>query len=273
MNFPTFDDNLPFLNQFFLKLVEEYRSGSLSSWEELENQCHQFYTPEIMDAIEAKTKGWKKMASYSGGITLVHVTCVFLGMFMLPEYLALSAEQKQIAKWIILFHDIAKAHTRGQRDAMHPLNSAVVAANTLPNLGFPVEGEYQTLIDPWSEFTHQAFVKSLINKSPKPDNRKLPKILSDIDLMFGRNTPAALITKTVLLHISLTVDKNYPTPSQLTKKETKEFINPTLLPLLKVMMLSDNEGWSLFEPEIRKQQKRDALFAFEGLQELIGTDS
>jgi len=85
-----------------------------------------------------------------------------------------------------------------------------------------------------------------------------------------RDAPAALITKVVLLHISLDVDKNYPTPAPLTKTETQQLISPGVLPLLRVMMLSDNEGWSLFEPDVREQQRRDTLASFERVEELIG---
>jgi hypothetical protein len=67
-------------------------------------------------------------------------------MFMLPEFQALSAEQQQIAKWIILFHDIDKVHIQGKKDMMHAFNSAVVAANTLPDIGFPIT-RYHELIN------------------------------------------------------------------------------------------------------------------------------
>ncbi len=63
-----------------------------------------------------------------------------------------------------------------------------------------------------------------MNTSPKPDNQKLPKILSDIDLLFEENTPASLVAKTILLHISLKVDENYPTPAPLTEDKIQRFI-------------------------------------------------
>jgi hypothetical protein len=34
------------------------------------------------------------------------------------------------------------------------------------------------------------------------------------------------------------------------------------------MMLSDNEGWSLFDPETRARQRRDTLAAFEEVGKL-----
>ena len=268
--FPLFDESLPFLNQFILELVKAYNAGKIISWDELETRVKSFFTQEMMDTMEAKAPGWKKMASYSGGITVAHIVCAFLGMFMLPEFQALSDKQQQIAKWIILFHDIDKIHIQGQRDMMHAFNSAVVAANTLPSLGFPVTSKYHELIHSWSEYTRQAFVLPDGEKWPKPDNQKLPKIVPGIDQLFGRNAPASLITKTVLFHISLSVDPFYQTPAPLTEAEIKRFISPSLLPLLKVMMLSDNEGWSLFDQEIREQQRNDTIKAFERVQGLLG---
>jgi hypothetical protein len=190
-------------------------------------------------------------------------------MFMLPEFQALSAEQQQIAKWVILFHDIDKFHIREKKDTMHAFRSGVVAANLMPNIGFPVTDDYDVVIRSWSEFTVNAFTMEDGNSAPKPDNRKLPEIISGIEQLFGENTPACLIVKTALLHISLNIDIHYPTPSPLTEAETREFISPSLLPLLKVMMLSDTEGWSLFEPESRYQRKRDAFEAFDRVGKLI----
>lgn len=270
MEFPLFDEHFSFLNQFILDLIEAYHAGKVNSWGKLDDWVKLFFTNEVVDTIESKASGWKKMASYSDGITLTHVTCVFLGMFMLPEFQTLSAEQQQIAKWIILFHDIDKAHIKGKKDKMHAFNSAIVAATTLPGIGFPVTSKYHALIDSWSEYTRQAYVVLDAEKWHRPDNQKLPKIILGIDELFGENTPANLITKTVLLHISLDVDKNYPTPAPLTDNEIERFIGPNLLPLLKVMMLADNEGWSLFNQEVRKQQRNDTVNAFEKIQELVG---
>lgn len=271
MEFPLFDESFPFLNKFILELVEAYNAGKINSWVELETRVRQFFTEEMMSAMEAKAPGWKKMAAYSDGITLTHVTCVFLGMFMLPEFRALSFEQQQIAKWIILFHDIDKFHIRGKKDTMHAFNSAVVSANILPSLGFSINNsKYHEMVDSWNAYARQAYIPTNVEESPKPDNQKLPEILLGIDQFFGENTPAALITKTILLHISLDVDENYPTPAPLMEDEIKRHIGPSLLPLLKVMMLSDNEGWSLFDPLVREQQKRYTLKAFERIQELVG---
>jgi hypothetical protein len=267
--FPAFDDCFSDLNQFILELVKAYQAGKIKSWEDLEEKVKAYFTPERMEQMELALPGWQKMASYSDGITLVHVMCVFLGLFMLPEFQGLTPEQKQLAKWIVLFHDIDKLHIRGKKDSMHAFRSGAQTANILRSFSFPTTRKYQEIITSWSEYTIQAFLAGDGNSAPTPDNRKLPVILAGIDQLYGENTPAALIIKTVLLHISLPVDPLYHTPAPLTEAETRRFIAPNLFPLLRVMMLVDNEGWSLFDPETRARQRSDTLKAFEEVERLI----
>lgn len=267
--FPSFETRLKELNQFLLSLVEEYNKGNIKSWGDLNERVNTFFTPEIMDSIESKAPGWKKMASYSEGVTLTHVTCVFLGMLMLPEFKSLSPEQQQIAKWIVLFHDIEKVQVREKRDSIHASRSAVNAAQSLPKIGFPVTAIYQVLIHNWSETTNSAFTtKEDGTEEQIPDNSKLPEIISGIDNMFGEHTPAALIVKVVLLHYSINVVMEWPQPAPFTDDEIVKYIHPEFLPLLKVMMLADNEGWTMFYPE-RKQQRNETLETFERMERLI----
>jgi hypothetical protein len=174
-----------------------------------------------------------------------------------------------LAKWIILFHDVDKVHIRGEKDTMHAFRSGVLTANIMTKFGFPATQKYRELIDSWSQYTVQAFITEDGNTTRKPDNQKLPEILAGIDQLYGKSTPATLIIKTVLLHISLPVDPLYHTPAPLTENETKRFLDPNLLPLLKVMMLADNEGWSLFDPETRARQRRDTLQAFQRIERII----
>ena len=270
LQFPDFDEQLPILNQFILGLVDAYQSGRLNSWDKLDEKVKAFFTPERMEQTETLVLGWKKMASYSGGITLTHVMCVFLGVYMMPEFQELTPEGQQIAKWIVLFHDLDKFHIHGKKDTMHAFNSGALTAKLLPKFGFPITGKYHELIDSWSKLTTHAFVASGDDSAPKPDNQKLPEILAGIDELFGKDTPAALITKVALLHISLNIDLFYPTPAPLTEDEVKHFITPNLFPLLKVMMLGDNEGWTLFYPEDRQRQSECAVIAFQGFEKIIG---
>ena len=267
--FPAFDPCFPDLNQFIQELVNVYEAGGIQSWDDLDAKVNAYFTPQRMEQMESLVPGWKKMASYSGGITLVHVMCVFLGMFMLPEFESLSQEQKQLSKWIVLLHDIDKVHIRDQKDTMHAFRSGVHAAKILPHFGFPTRQKYHERIGTWSKYAAEAFILGDTDTAPKPDNRKLSGILIGIDNLFGKNTPAALITKTVLLHISLHIDPFYPTPAPLTDDEIKRYIDPDLFLLLRVMMHADNEGWSLFDPEKRTRRRNDAQTAFGKIEKLI----
>lgn len=268
-SFPSFDDCFPELHGFLQELVQSYKAGHLRSWDDLDQQVKAFFTPQRMEQMEAMLPGWQKMASYSDGITLVHVMCVFLGMLMLPEYQSLTPGQQQLAKWIVLFHDIDKVHIRGKKDTMHAFRSGVQAANLLPRFGFRTRPHYQERIGFWSKYATGAFILDDPDGTPKPDNRKLPGMLIGIDNLFGKDTPGALVTKTALLHISLAVDPLYVTPAPLSNDEIKRFIDPSLFPLLRVMMHADNEGWSLFNPETRAQRRTDALKAFGNFEAMI----
>lgn len=265
--FPSFDERLPFLNDFILQLVETYQAGKIKSWNTLDRTTKKFFTPERTKYMEELVPGWKKMASYTNGITQTHITCVFLGVFMLPEFQSLSLDEQQLSKWIVLFHDLDKIHLPKKKDSMHGFRSGILAAKILPSLGFSITDKYSNLFRTWSEFTRNAQIESHI--SPIPDNQKLPKILAGINQMFGENTPASLIVKTVLLHISLSIDPNYHTPAPLTDEEIKRFITLELYPVLKVMMMGDNEGWSLFDSQVRKQQYNDAVESFDRVHRII----
>lgn len=87
--------------------------------------------------------------------------------------------------------------------------------------------------------------------------------------MFGKDTPLALDRQTVLLDISLHVDDQYPTPAHHPMDDAQIYIHASLFSLLRVMMFSDNEGWSLFDTETRARQRRDTLAVFENIEKMI----
>jgi len=266
---PSFDVLLPDLNKSILELIKDYRAEKINSWEELEERVNAFFTPERMDEVESIVPGWRKMASSSDGVTLVHVMCVFLGLVMLPEFQNLSPEQQQLAKWIVLFHDVEKAHVRGRKDLTHAFRSAVLTAGRLKTLGFITTEEHESLLDSWSELTVSAVTKLDESSDYIQDNHKLPSIVEGIRRMFGENTPATLITEGVLLHMSIDVVEDYPQAAPLRDEEIKRYVNTDLVPLLKVMMLADNEGWVMFDPEDRLKQRNQTLKVFENVERLI----
>jgi hypothetical protein len=269
--FPAFDDRFPELNKFILELVKEFEVKQIRSWDDLKHRVNVYFRPERLDQIDSMVPGWKKMSSYSDGVTLVHVMSVFLGLFMLPEFKSLPEEQQQLAKWIVLFHDVEKEITEGARgrDKTHAFRGAVSTAWQLPSLGFRHTAQYENLVSAWSVFTDSAMKISQANPDLIQDNQKLPAILSGIERMFGHDTPVALIVKGVLFHMSINVVREWPQAAPMTAEEIKHYIDRSLLPLLKVMMLADNEGWSIFYPDARAEQRQDTLAAFEEVENLI----
>lgn len=267
-SFPSFDERLAFLDQFLLKLVEEYHTEKVNSWDELDKEVKAFFTSRRMAKMEALVPGWKEMSSYGDGITRTHVMCVFLGLYKMPEFLRLGKEQKQIMKWVILFHDVEKAPQAGKRDHLHAFRSAAGAARTLPRLGFPVAPEYDSVIDQWDQFTRSAITKLENSSDDVQDNDKLPEIVMGIERLFGRHTPADLIIQTIVLHLSVNM-KEWPPPNPLNVEEVKRCIDRELLPLLLAMNLADNDGWTLFDPQVNERQRLDVLEEFQKIERII----
>lgn len=59
----------------------------------------------------------------------------------------------------------------------------------------------------------------------------------------------------------------------MTEDEVRRFIGQELFPLLRVMMLVDNEGWSLFDAKVRARQRRDTLDVFAKIEARIKEDA
>ena len=268
---PSFDDHVPFLNLFILGLVENYQAGKINSWNELDNFVKAFFTSEQIEKMEAIIPGWHKMASYDDGITLVHVMCAFLGLYMMPEFLSMTKAQQQLMKWVILLHDVEKKPVQGKRDHAHAFRSAVSAARILPMLGFSTTSKYDALIDDWSEFTRTAVTLTENSQHEIQDNRKLSEILDGIEKIFGAKSQGALVIKTILLHLSVDMHL-WPPAAPLTDEEVKRYFDGDFIPMLRVMNLGDGEGWSLFH-ESREVLRNDTLDAIRRIERLISNES
>ncbi len=266
--FPSFGSRLAELNQFLPGLAADYQAGRITAWASLDARVKTFFTMERMDSMEAIVPGWHKMASYSSGVTLTHVMCVFLGLLLLPEFASLAPEQQELLKWMVLFHDLEKEVEDGERDARHGFRSAVAAARQLPHLGFAVTTEYDASITSWSRFAYSAMKISASCGDIIQDNEKLPGILAGVERMFGAGTAAELIVKGTLLHMSITILGAWPQAAPLTEVEVRDYIGSDLVSLLRVLMLADNDGWVLFDA-VREQQRIETLAAFERIGQII----
>src|SRR5512139_1549020 len=142
---PSFEKRFPEFDASIHRLVNLYETGNLQSWDELDRQTNEFFIPSRMDLMESIVPGWCRMASYGEGVTLTHVTCAFLGMYRMPEFLSMAPAQQEMMKWVILFHDLEKEVRNKKRDFTHAFRSAVTAARQLPALGFQKRPEFDTL--------------------------------------------------------------------------------------------------------------------------------
>jgi hypothetical protein len=270
-DFPQIESHLPNLMHFVTRSARAYEHGEIDSWQALTDRVQSFFRPDTIERVDTVAPGWREMCSYADGITLVHVMCVFTGLLLCPEYQHATAEQQALLKWIVLFHDIAKKVQQGRGDRIHGFRSATRAAETLPKLGFVVTNDYELLIKEWTALTNGAVTKDDMTEHDIQDNRKLPEIIAGMEHLFGRNTPAALIVKTVLLHMSITVLQEWPQAAPLTAAEFRLFIDSELFPLLKVMMLVDNDGWSLFDLPTRERYRLETLAGFEAIERQIAS--
>jgi len=169
-------------------------------------------------------------------------------------------------EWMVLFHDVAKEAKPNVHDYIHAFRSAAITGRALALIGFPVTEAYVSHIEAWATLTYEATIYESGHRETIQDNSKLPAIYSGIDRLFGINAPAGLIIKGVLLHLSLAIDPSYPVLASFTNDEITCYIDSPLYPMLKVMLLVDNDAWNLFDPEQKQASRQQTLTAFDQIK-------
>ncbi len=256
---------LPDLYALALTLVRDTQAGALDSWPAFGARVHAFFSESTMDQVDTVLHGWRRMASFHEGVTLVHVVSAYGSLLICPEYQQAAPEQQRLMEWIVLFHDVGKEVIDGQRDPIHAFRSA---AQTAPALGFSTTDAFAAEIDAWAAFTAAAVLPNGTPGELKQDNAKLPQILTGIDRLFGPDSPTALVVKAILLHMSVNVLSEWPQAAPLDDSEIQRYVNAPLLPLLKVMMLVDNDAWAFFNPPTKAQHRAETLAVFERIEKL-----
>lgn len=269
MFIPRVETYLPELMQFTRQLATACQNREIDNWKAFIEQVRAFYTPAMMDKIERTVPGWIKMASYSNQQTLIHMTSVFVALFLLPDYQQADAEEQALMEWMEMFHDVAKEAQSGKHDYIHAFRSAAMAGKAFAAIGFPTTPVYASQVDEWFALTYEAVIFDAGHNETIQDNRKLPEIMTGIDRLFGPNASAGLAIKAILLHLSLDIDPDYPILAPLTDQEIKQYLNASLRPLLKVLLLVDNDAWSLFDEAAKQRGHAQTLAAFEELRALI----
>jgi hypothetical protein len=267
-NFPSIEFHLPDVMNFVSALAQGYQSGDINCWRIMEEKVHTFFSLDKLDKVNAVAPRWRDMASYADGTTLIHVMSVFTALILCPEFQQASKTQQELLKWIVFFHDIAKEIQQGPRDFTHGFRSAAMAGETLPGVGFAATSEYDNLIDDWVTLVNAAMTKQDKTSVSIQDNRKLPEIVNGIERLFGHNTPGALIVRTVLLHTSIDVIKDWPQAAPLSEIEIRGYLDFELIPLLRVMMLVDNDGWALFNHSTKERYRQETLTVFRRFENI-----
>lgn len=271
MSTPRVETHLPELMTFVESLTQDFESGVLTGWPMMKQRVEAFFDNGMMEKVNTAIPGWQEMAAYADKQTLIHVTSVLTALLLCPEYRSATPEQQAMMVWIVVFHDLAKQAQADQRDCTHGFRSAAMTGKTLHSLGFAVTDAYDAHIEPWAGVTMTALTQHGETAEAIQDNRKLPEIVAGIDRLFGAQSAAALVVKGVLLHMSLDVVADWPQTASLTQHETRQYIDGRLLPLLKVMMLVDNDAWSLFDPATKARYRDETLAVFERIQQMIVT--
>lgn len=265
MEIPQVETYLPELMPFMSSLADSFKQGELASWPAMAERVNGFFTPATMQKVNNAVPGWIEMASYNQGVTLVHVTAVLTSLLLCPEFHIALPEQQALMKWVVLFHDVAKKPQAGKRDFIHGFRSAAVAGRALPKLGFAVQDS--TELEAWALLTDNAITQG--DGEDIQDNRQLPKIISGIGRIFGHESPAALVIKTVLFHMSINVLAQWPQTAPLSDVEIQQYIDEPLLPLLKIMNMVDNDAWGFFEAERKQREREETLAVFQRIEQLI----
>lgn len=265
MAIPKVETHLPELMPFINDLAHDYTSGKLDSWPAMIERVHGFFTPAMMNKVDSVIPGWKEMASYANAQTLIHVTSVLTSLVLCAEYQSASPHQRVLVKWIVLFHDLAKKAHREKRDYVHGFVSAALTGKILPQLGFVAHKPEE--IDAWASWTAKSITQHAQTNEPIQDNARLPQIMGGIDRLFS--TDAALVIKAVLFHMSINAQNQWPQTAPLTRSEIRAYIDPDLLPLLKIMMIVDNAGWAFFDKETKQREHAETVAAFAEVQKII----
>lgn len=258
MTLPKLSDHFPEFKTFVQEMAADFESGEIDDWAEVHSRVGAFFTPEVTVRMDALIPGWEEMARLHNGQTQTHTVCVLIALYNLPEFRAAAPVERVQCEWTALLHDIAKRPPpEGIREHFHAFGSAAQAAPILAGLGFPTEPAYPQVVEGWQAWVRTASISR--DGVEFPDNARLPAILLGIDRMFGAESAAARILETILLHLSFSWIRDWPSAAPLSLDEIRAYIDPPLLDSLIVMALMDSDAWTLFDDVMRNQYRREIL--------------
>lgn len=264
--FPQVVDVVPSFMQIVHDLSAAYARGEWQTWAVAQTAVRRAFATDLMAEMEAHIPGWRTMASYDNGQTLVHVCSVFVAMLSSHYYRQGTDGERTVWEWVALLHDLAKVAQKGKRDLTHAFRSAALAARILPGVGFPAQSAYPPMVDAWGVLVETAVLPTATD--PIQDNCQLPTILDGIERMFGADSAAAFILKTILLHHSFSPIPDWPNPATLTDAEVRVCVNPALWRLLGPFLAFDSDGWDMYDAATRPLHAAQLAASLAQVQQL-----
>jgi len=262
-------DLLPELDGLISELSRDCESGVIYSREQLAKRVNFFFSPDMINCVDAVVPGWRAMIESDGGFTLVHILTALCALPFHELFLNAAPAHKSVITWAVMFHDIAKRSSKGHSDHTHGFRSAVQFVRSLPGMGVQLSEHSPNTVSGWTDLIQQAVMQHPEQAGQVQDNKKLAEILDGIEHLIPDNPSAVLVTKIVLLHHSITVLDEWPQANPLGDDEVRQHISGELLDLLEVMALVDNDGWELFDAENCERYRNMTRNEFVRLQSII----
>ena len=157
----------------------------------------QFY-PEIKKTIPV----WSWLHTQFGGTTCYHILRMLYCVINNKDYLGMSPYHRNILKWAVILHDIAKrcypTIPEGERDAVHPYTSAIETLNVLDSLH-----EFKGMFSKEELNKLKNTIKASLIDDEKIDLSNLGDILAQAKKIFADSEFCYSVFKLVLLHQSI----------------------------------------------------------------------
>jgi hypothetical protein len=269
MSFPSVESRLPELVRFVTSLAEDAYTNRLADQSMMTQRVRDFFSADMMAYVEGVLPGWRLMASYADGQTLIHIVTVYTALLMCPQYQQAAPEQQTLMHWIVLLHDLAKVVIEGKRDPTHSFRSAALAGRLMTRISSDaVRPAHEAQIASWANLTATAITRLPDGANEIPKNSRLPEIMEGIGRLFGEDTSAALIVTTVLLHQSINVVSQWPQAAPLNDTGIQRYVSRKVLPLLKIMMIVDNDAWGFFDLPTKQFHRTETVAEFKRIENL-----
>lgn len=244
-----FDNYFPYLMSKIKNLKNElHLPREFYLGERMENQRKYFvqYYPEIEKAIPK----WKWLKDQANCAICCHILRMFYCLLVDEYYSPLPEKEKNILKWVVILHDIAKRGDPlipfGARDYTHPYTSAIEVLNTFLAL-YDIKG-IPKKVQENIKFIQDKLKAGIIDDE-YTDLSILDIVLKKAEETFGGKSFCFLVFKLVLMHQALQTIKEFYQPTELSNDEICKYCDLDFLKLLKIIMIIDSLNYNLGSPE------------------------